>query len=78
MKPIKSHVALLDIGNIFGGVAERKNAHDTIRDNGETTRRTENQRVGIKPKDYNRGSVLEILQKKEYLTQYLKHRSFIT
>ena len=38
MKPINSLVALLDIGNIFGGVAERKNAHDTIRDNRETKR----------------------------------------
>ena len=28
MKPINSLVALLDIGNIFGGVAERENAHD--------------------------------------------------
>ena len=41
MKPINSLVALLDIGNIFGGVAERKNAHDTIRDNRETKRRTD-------------------------------------
>ena len=64
MKLINSLVALLDIGNIFGGVAERKNAQDTIRDNRETKRRTENKRVGIKPKDYQRGSVLEILQRK--------------
>ena len=63
MKPINSLVALLDIGNIFGGVAEKKNAQDTIRDNRETKRRTENKRVGIKPKDYQRGSVLEILQR---------------
>ena len=63
MKLINSLVALLDIGNIFGGVAERENAHDTIRDNRETKRGIENKRVGIKPKDYQRGSVLEILQR---------------
>ena len=30
MKPINSLVALLDIGNIFGGVAERENAHTLL------------------------------------------------
>ena len=76
MKPINSLVALLDIGNIFGGVAERENAHDTIRDNRETKRGIENKRVGIKPKDYQRGSLGDTT-KAEHLSPYLKPRSFI-